>query len=79
MKNNIKAIRESKKIPQSKVCEALKISRSALVNKEAGRRSFSVEELLKLEIILNVSINDMFKETKEDIRRNMNIADNSSR
>lgn len=79
MKNNIKAIRESKKLTQSKVCEVLGISQSALANKEAGRRPFSVEELLKLEILLNVSINDMFKETKEDIRKNMNIADNSSR
>lgn len=64
MPNNIKNIRENKGIKQSELAEILNISQSALANKEAGRRLFTVEEVLKLEELFDISIKDMFKENK---------------
>lgn len=61
MANNIKTIRESKNISQDKLAKILGISASALSNKEAGRRPFSVEEVLILEEVLNVTVRQMFK------------------
>lgn len=61
MANNIKTIRESKNISQDRLAKILGISASALSNKEAGRRPFSVEEVLILEEVLNVTVRQMFK------------------
>lgn len=62
MYNNVKKIRKEKGISQKEICEALNISQSALSNKEASRRPFTVKELLILEKILGVSIGEMFKD-----------------
>lgn len=62
MANNIKDIRIEKGISQLKLCELLGISQTSLSNKESGRRPFTVEEVLKLEEILEVTVREMFKE-----------------
>lgn len=64
LNNNIKSIRERLGIRQDDLAKILNISASTLSNKEAGRRHFTVEEVLKLEKILNVSVSEMFKENK---------------
>lgn len=64
----IKQLRESKGIKQKEIAAELGIDQSAYSNKERGRRSFTVEELLKLEIILDTTISEMYKELKEKIQ-----------
>nr|DAQ51507.1 MAG TPA: hypothetical protein [Caudoviricetes sp.] len=44
------------------------MDQSTYSNKEAGRRAFKVEELFKLEVILNTTISEMYKELKEKIQ-----------
>lgn len=61
MANNIKSIRESKKLTQEYMAKMLEISPSAYCNKEVGRRPFTVEEVLNMEEIFGVSVRDMFK------------------
>lgn len=64
----IKQIRESKGIKQEEIAEKLGMDQSTYSNKEAGRRAFKVEELFKLEVILNTTISEMYKELKEKIQ-----------
>lgn len=63
----IKQLRENKGITQEDIAKKLNIKQSTYSNKEAGKRSFTVEELLKLELILGVSISDMYKELKRKV------------
>lgn len=65
MANNIKAIREAKGITQTELANRLGITQASLSNKEAERRPFTVEEVLKLEEILNISVREMFKKVGE--------------
>lgn len=65
MTNNIKAIRESRKLTQECVARSLGIAASSYSNKEAGRRPFTVKEVLKMEEIFMVSVRDMFKKECE--------------
>lgn len=67
-KVRIRQLRESKNIKQKEIAEKLGIDPSAYSNKEAGRRAFTVEELLKLELILETTISEMYKELKEKIQ-----------
>lgn len=69
MENNVKETREEKGISQSEMCKILEITQPSLSNKEAGRRPFTVDELLKLEIVLNTSISELFKEKKKEMEK----------
>lgn len=60
MANNIKELREKLGIKQEELAKILGIEPATLSNKENGRRSFTVKEVLILEDILNVSVRDMF-------------------
>lgn len=64
----IRQLREEKNIKQREVAKKLGIETSTYSNKEAGRRAFTVEELLKLELILDTTISEMYKELKEKIQ-----------
>lgn len=65
----IKEYRLKSNLTQKDIAEKLNISQSAYNHKEKGIRNFTVEELLILEIILGVSISDLYKEKKEEILR----------
>lgn len=59
MKNMIKNIRKNNKLTQQQFAKKLGISRNALINYEKGTRKPSVELLLKISEIFNVSMNEL--------------------
>ena len=59
MKNNIKKIRIDRGINQLELCSILNISQSALSNKEANRRPFTVNELIILSNYFNLNLEDL--------------------
>ena len=59
MKNNIKKIRIDRGINQLELCSILNISQSALLNKEANRRPFTVNELIILSNYFNLNLEDL--------------------
>ena len=67
--NNVKEYRKKKGYTQKEIADTLKIKQASYSDKERGRRGFTVEELLQLEDILEVSISDMFKDLKESLKK----------
>ena len=67
--NNIKEYRKEKGYTQKEIADILGIKQASYSDKERGRRGFTVEELLILEDVLNVSISDMFKDLKESLKK----------
>lgn len=66
---NVKEYRESRGYTQQEVASKLGIDRTSYSSKEAGRRKFNIDELLMLEIILDVSIGELFKEKKKEMEK----------
>ena len=67
--NNVKEYRKKKGYTQKEIADILGIKQASYSDKERGRRGFTVEELLILEDVLNVSISDMFKDLKESLKK----------
>lgn len=68
----VKEFRLNSGLTQEQVAKILGINQPTYNRKEKGVRSFNVEELLKLEILFNVTISDMFKEKKEELEEKIN-------
>lgn len=66
---NVSEYRKAKGYTQKEMASLLGIGEKAYGHKERGIRSFTVEELLKLEIILEVSISDLFKDKKNKAQK----------
>lgn len=57
--NNIRKIRENKKMSQSSVARELGVSRQAYYNYETGKREADYETLLKIAEILDSSVDEL--------------------
>ncbi|MGL5381159.1 helix-turn-helix domain-containing protein [Clostridium sp.] len=68
----VKEFREKKGYTQQDIAIILGIKQGSYSDKENERRPFTVKELLILEILLDVSISDMYKDTKEEIKNKLN-------
>lgn len=68
----VKEYRIKNNLTQGEVAIRLGISQSAYNHKENGNRSFTVEELLALEFILDTTINELYRDKKEEIQNKLN-------
>ncbi|MGL4560869.1 MAG: helix-turn-helix domain-containing protein [Brevinema sp.] len=68
----VKEFREKKGYTQQDIASILGIKQGSYSDKENERRPFTVKELLILEILLDASISDMYKDTKEEIKNKLN-------
>lgn len=62
---NVRYYRDKKNLTQKQVGEILGLSQKGFSKKERGDRKFTIDEALKLEEILGVSIYELFKELKK--------------
>lgn len=57
---HIRQLRDKKGITQAQMAEQMGMSRTGLVNLEAGRRRISLNQIHAIASILNISIKDLF-------------------
>lgn len=60
-KLQFKEIRKDKGYNQTYVSKVLGITQSAYSKKEKGLRAFSPQELIKLEVLFNCTLNEFYK------------------
>lgn len=68
---NVKEYREAKGYTQEQVAKKLGIKQNTYSDKERGKSGFTVDELLKLEIILGASISELFKDKRKEIEKSI--------
>lgn len=68
----VKEYRVKSGYTQKKVADILGIKQNTYSDKETGKTGFSVKELLALEILFSATVSEMFKDSKEEIEKNIN-------
>lgn len=73
----LKELREDSKLTQEKIAKYLKISRQTISGYETGSNEPSIENLIKLADLFNVSLDYLCGRTKE--KNNLNLLENVSK
>lgn len=68
----VREYREAKGYTQSYMAEKLGITQASYSYKEKGERPFWDEELLMLEVLLDTTVSEMFKDKKNKIEKELN-------
>lgn len=68
---NIEKFRLDKGYTQDFIASKLNMTQSAYSQKECGKRRFKMEELFALEILLGVSVSEMFAEIKNKVENEL--------
>lgn len=66
MKNSIKVERAKKNITQAQLAELVKVSRQTINAIELGKYNLSTTLALKISIVFNQSVNDIFELEESD-------------
>ena len=69
----LKQYRTDKGLTQSYVAKVLGISQQAYCNKEAGKRSFTIKEIMILEKIMNVKVSDIYDKLNKEIEHELSL------
>ena len=71
----IKMMRMQKSITQTDLAEAMEISKAHLSNIETGKTVVTLENLFKVQKILNCHMRDFFEEKQEEPREQITLED----
>lgn len=71
----IKMMRMQKSITQTDLAEAMEISKAHLSNIETGKTVVTLENLFKVQKILNCRMRDFFEEKQEEPKKQITLED----